>query len=169
MGYMMILVTGRQVFGIVFPIFLFLFAIGMPVVVTKLMKSDSVKERDKLKKRCKVKTTGNIIDLDYNVPIEYRDIHTEMNGPTVRMIAKYEFLVNGIRYTGSDYIYHLPGQKTVSVLYDPSDPSNNCTPWGKKVSNGTEHIIPILIVIGVIAFIVLVGALMAAALGARYR
>ena len=167
MECMMVLLSPRQMFGIILIISMVIFAFGLPVIVTKLTRPKTAKDRAKQQKRCTAKTTGNIIDMDYNVPLEYRDIHND-NGPTVRMIAKYEFFVNGIRYTGSDYIYNLPGQKTVNVLYDPNDPSNNCTPWGRKVENGTEHIIPMLIVFGVIAFIVFSLVLISALLGSRY-
>lgn len=59
--------------------------------------------------------------------------------------------------------------KTIDVLYDPHDPSNSCTPYGRSVDKGSEHIIPILIVLGVIVFIVLICTLAAAVLGAKYR
>ena len=156
MGDMVILMTGRQIFGIVLIIFMIAFAIGGPVLATQLTKPKSAREQDRRKKRCTAKVVGYIIDMDYNVPLEFRNIHDDrISGPTVRMIARYEFFVNGIRFTGCDYIYNFPGQKTVNVLYDPSDPSNNCTPWGRKTSNGTDHIIPLFIVLGVLAVIFL--------------
>lgn len=165
MEYMMVTATVGPVFGI---IFMAAFAFGMPVLVTKLTRSNASKEEAKRHKRCKAKTTGNILDLNYNVPPEMRDIHDD-HGPTVRMIASYEFFVNGTRYTGRDYIYHLPGQKTVNVLYDPSDPNNNCTPWGRKTNNGTEYIIPLLIVIGIFGFIFLCILGIAACSGSAFR
>ena len=151
---MVVLASALQTFGIIMSVFMVFIAFGSPVIVAKLTRSKNAKDRAKQKKRCTAKTKGNIIDMDYNVPLEFRDIHDD-NGPTVRMIARYEFFVNGIRYTGSDYIYNLPEQKTVSVLYDPGNPSNNCTPWGRKTDNGTEHIIPIFIVLGVIVVVLL--------------
>lgn len=154
MEYTMVLASARQTFGIIMIIIMLFITFASPMLVTKLTRSEASKNQAKQKKRCTAKIKGNIIDMRYNVPPEYRDIHDD-NGPTVRTIANYEFFVNGVRYTGSDYIYNFPGQRTVDVLYDPSNPSNNCTPWGRKVDNGTEHIIPIFIVLGVIVAIFL--------------
>ena len=116
MGDMMILASGRQIFGIIMIILMVFIAFGLPILVTRLTNPKTVKEK-----------------------------------------IKRKYFVNGVRYTGRDEIFTSLGGvgKTIDVLYDPHDPSNSCTPWGKKADNGTEHIIPIFIVLGVIVVILL--------------
>lgn len=154
MECMIVLATPRQMFGIILIIMMAFIAFGLPIIVTKLTNPKSVKEKIKRNKQCTAKTKGIVTDMHYTSPDEFRGNEEAWSGGN-RTIARYEFIVNGIRYTGSDEIFTSLGGvgKPIDILYDPQDPSNNCTPWGRKADNGTEHIIPILIVVGVIALI----------------
>ena len=118
--------------------------------------SKTVKEKIKRNKKCTVKTKARVTDMYGTMPVEFRGDSDAWSGGD-RTIASYEYFVNGVRYTGRDEIFTSLGGvgKTIDVLYDPHDPSNSCTPWGKKADNGTEHIIPIFIVLGVIVVILL--------------
>ena len=46
-------------------------------------------------------------------------------------------------------------EKTI-VFYDPEDPSNSCTRFGKRQDNGMNYIIALLCVFGFFALIMLV-------------
>ena len=159
MGYMMVLASSDEnwakpiIFGVVF---VFIFCILIPMLCLKLTKPRAVKERLKMKKKCTVKTQARVIDMYGTMPAEFHENSEDWSGGN-RTIASYEYFVNGVRYTGRDEIFTSLGGvgKTIDVLYDPHDPSNSCTPWGKKADNGTEHIIPIFIVLGVIVVILL--------------
>ena len=170
MGYMMILASGRQTFGIIMIILMVFIAFGLPIIVTRLTNPKHVKEKIKRNKKCTVKTKAKVTDMYGTMPVEFRGNSDAWSGGD-RTIASYEYFVNGERYTGRDEIFISLGGvgKTIDVLYDPHDPSNSCTPYGRRADKGSEHIIPILIVLGVIVFIVLICTLAAAALGARYR
>ena len=156
MGDMMILASGRQIFGIIMIILMVFIAFGLPILVTRLTNPKTVKEKIKRNKKCTVKTKARVTDMYGTMPVEFRGDSDAWSGGD-RTIASYEYFVNGVRYTGRDEIFTSLGGvgKTIDVLYDPHDPSNSCTPWGKKADNGTEHIIPIFIVLGVIVVILL--------------
>ena len=142
----------------------------LPMVIINLTKPKFVKERLKLKKKCTMKTQGRVLDLYGTAPAEFRQNLEAWSGGD-RTIASYEYFVNGVRYTGRDEIFLSLGAKgsPIDVLYDPNEPSNSCTPYGRRADKGTNYIIPVLIVIGVIAFIVLFLTLISASLGSRYR
>ena len=46
--------------------------------------------------------------------------------------------------------------KETTVYYDPDDPSNNCTRFGKRQDNGMNYIIGVLCVFGFFVLIMLV-------------
>ena len=168
MEYMMVLADAQQTKVIIILVIFMLFTFSLPMIVTKLTRPKVAKEKAKLNKRCTELTTGNIIEMHSTLPDELRDLHVKRTG-SARTIASYEFSVNGVRYTGRDYVYVLPGKSTIGVFYDPYDPNNNCTSWGRKTNNGTEYIIPLLIVIGIFGFIFLCIIGIAACSGSRFR
>ena len=168
MEYMMVTATARQTFGYVFIALMVFMAIGLPIIVTRLTNPKSVKEKIKKNKKCTAKTKGVVTDMRGTMPVEFRGDPDAWSGGD-RTIATYEYIVNGVRYTGHDEIFTSLGGvgKQIDVLYDPYDPSNSCTPWGRKADKGTEHIIPIFIVIGVICLLVVCGAFVATCGGGR--
>ncbi len=105
----------------------------------------------KSKKKCKAKAEADItkvegLIVDDSQPSGYR-----------RTLGYYEFYVNGVKYTGCDEIFGLPfNLKKTIVFYDPDDPSNNCTKFGKRQDNGMNYIIGLLCVFGFFALIMLV-------------
>ena len=104
----------------------------------------------KSKKKCKSKVSAVItkvegLIVDDSEPSGYR-----------RTLGYYEFYVNGVKYTGCDEIFGLPfNLKETTVYYDPDDPSNNCTKFGKRQDNGMNYIIGVLCVLGFFVFITL--------------
>ncbi|MCR5226249.1 MAG: DUF3592 domain-containing protein [Eubacterium sp.] len=144
--------TASKIFGIILIIVMLIF----PVIGIRLTNSKDVKKQLKLKKNCRAKTQGRILDIYGTAPPEFRDHPDSWSGGD-RTFVSYEYFVNGVRYTGSDEIFTSLGTigGSVNVLYDPKNPSINCTPYGKKADNGTNYIIAMLIIIGIIAFILL--------------
>ena len=159
MGYMMVLASSDEnwakpiIFGVVF---VFIFCILIPMLCLKLTKPRTVKERLKMKKKCTVKTQARVIDMYGTMPAEFHENSEDWSGGN-RTIASYEYFVNGVSYTGSDEIFSSFGGvgKIIDVLYDPNDPSSNCTPWGRRADSGTNFIKPMLIVFGVLFGVIL--------------
>ena len=123
-----------------------------PVIVNCLVNKCMVSSgKIKSKKKCKSKTEAVITKtegyiVDASKPSGYS-----------RTLGYYEFYVNGVKYTGCDEIFGLPfNNKKTIVFYDPDDPNNNCTRFGKRQDNGMNYIIALLCVFGVFAFIMLV-------------
>ena len=166
----MILENESMATPIIYGICCVLFVILIPMIINKLTTPKFVKERLKQKKKCTAKTTGRILEVHGTAPPEFRQDPGSWPGGN-RTKVFYEYYINGVRYTGHDEIFislaAIGG--TVNILYDPQNPSISCTPYGRKVDNGTNHIIPILIVLGVIAFIILFLILASVALGSRFR
>ena len=49
----------------------------------------------------------------------------------------YEFYINGVHYVGAGLGFVTPlNNQTITVLYDPADPSNNITKFSKQKSSG---------------------------------
>ena len=133
--------------------------IGLPVIATKITTSKNVKTRLRQKKKCTVKTQGRILEIDGDAPPEFRQNLDALGRWGDKTIAYYEYFVNGVRYTGSDEIFtSLVTGGTVNILYDPNNPSISCTPYGRKVDNGTNYVIPMLIVV-VIAILVILACM----------
>ena len=104
MGYMMILASGRQIFGIILIILMVFIAFGLPILVTRLTNPKTVKEKIKRNKKCTVKTKARVTDMYGTMPVEFRGNSDAWSGGD-RTIASYEYFVNGVRYTGSDEIF----------------------------------------------------------------
>ncbi|MCR5460120.1 MAG: DUF3592 domain-containing protein [Acetatifactor sp.] len=120
--------------------------------------------RIKSKKECTKKITATITET-CDAGVINQD--TERGEKTQ---AYYEFFVNGIKYVGVDEIFGLPfNNQTVMVFYDPEDPSNNCTKFGKGQDNGSNYVKAVLITLGVIAAIVFFIILVAILLGSGRR
>lgn len=131
-------------------IFLIL-ALSSPLLVMNLSKRSLVKAgKAKDKSACKCKTTAVITSAE-----DCGELDPD-TGRGKDTLAYYEFEVNGIKYHGADEIYPNPfNTKTVTVLYDPQDPSNNCTQFGKRQDNGSNYLIALGIIFGVIAVIMI--------------
>lgn len=123
------------------------FTLSLPVIVSNLTTRSLVKSGKIMDKRaCKCKTQARIISTNDTGRID-RD-----TGRGIYTSAYYEFFVNGIRYTGYGQIYGNPfNTQTVMVLYDPRNPNNNCTQFGKRQNNGSNYLIALGIVFGIIA------------------
>ena len=123
-----------------------------PVIINYLVNRSMIsKGKIKDKKNCKAKTEAVITKtegyiVDASKPSGYRGT-----------LGYYEFYVNGVKYTGCDEIFGLPFnlEKTI-VFYDPDDPNNNCTRFGKRQDNGMNYIIALLCVFGFFALIMLI-------------
>ena len=127
------------------------FTLSSPVIVLNLSKRSLVRSgKVKDKGACKCKTTAVIKSVEDSGEL---DPDTGRGKDTK---AYYEFEVNGVIYHGVDDIYPNPfNTNTVTVLFDPHDPDNNCTRFGKRQDNGTNYLIALGIVFGVIAVIML--------------
>ncbi len=125
-------------------------ALLSPVIIMNLSKRSLVRsEKVKDKSACKCKTTAVITNVEDSGEF---DPDTGRGKDTT---AYYEFEVNGIKYHGVGEIYPNPfNTHTVTVLYDPNDPDNNCTRFGKRQSNGTNYLIALGIIFGVIGLII---------------
>lgn len=128
-----------------------IFTLSSPVIIMNLSKRSLVRSgKVKDKSACKCKATAVIKSVEDSGEL---DPDTGRGKDTT---AYYEFEVNGIKYHGVDEIYPNPfNTKTVTVLYDPQDPSNNCTRFGKRQSNGANYLIALGIILGVIAVVVM--------------
>lgn len=124
---------------------------SLPVIVKVLSRRSLVKSGKIMDNRaCKSRTQARILSTEATGRID-RD-----TGRGIYTSAHYEFFVNGVRYTGYDQIYGNPfNTQTVIVYYDPRDPNNNCTKFGKGQDNGTNYLIALGIVFGIIAVIIL--------------
>lgn len=139
---------------------IFVGMLAFPLVLMKVTNHLMVSNgKIKSKKNCTRKITATITkisDAGFIDPDTGRGKETE---------AWYEFYVNGVKYQGIDYIFALPfNTQTVTVLYDPKDPSNNCTKFGKGRDDGSNYVKAILIIAGIIAVIVLFFSFVAAIL-----
>lgn len=72
MGYMMILASGRQIFGIIMIILMVFIAFGLPILVSRLTNPKTVKEKIKRNKKCTVKTKARVTDMYGTMPVEFR-------------------------------------------------------------------------------------------------
>ena len=133
-------------------IFFIVFAFSSPLIAFYinnkiLVSSGKIKSKKKCKAKAEAvitKTEGYIVDA------------SKPNGYS-RTLGYYEFYVNGVKYTGCDEIFGLPfNLKKTIVFYDPNDPNNNCTRFGKRQDNGMNYIIALLCIFGVFALIMLV-------------
>ncbi len=150
---------------ILFFVVFFGMMLAFPIVIMQVTNHLLVSSgKMKSKKNCTCKTTATITkisDAGFLDPDTGRGKETE---------AWYEFYVNGVKYSGIDYIFDLPfNNQTVTVLYDPKDPNNNCTKFGKGRDNGSNYVKAVLITVGIIAAIVLFFSFVAALLGAGRR
>ncbi len=157
MECMMVLASARQTFGIILIIFMVICLIGLPVIATKIATPKSVKNRLKQKKKCTVKTQGRVLEVYGDAPPEFRQNLDALGRWGDRTIVYYEYFVNGVRYTGCDEIFSSLATigGTINILYDHINPSISCTPYGRKVDNGTNYVIPMLIVAVIVLLVVL--------------
>ena len=95
MGDMMILASGRQIFGIIMIILMVFIAFGLPILVTRLTNPKTVKEKIKRNKKCTVKTKARVTDMYGTMPVEFRGDSDAWSGGD-RTIASYEYFVNGV-------------------------------------------------------------------------
>lgn len=123
------------------------FALSSPVIVLNLSKRSLVRSgKVKDKSACKCKTTAVITSVE-----DCGELDPD-TGRGKDTLAYYQFEVNGVMYHGADEIYPNPfNTKTVTVLYDPQDPNNNCTQFGKRQDNGSNYLIALGIILGVVA------------------
>ena len=128
-----------------------IFTLSSPVIVMNLSKRSLVRSgKVKDKRACKCKATAVITKVEDSGELD------PDTGRGKNTTAYYEFEVNGIKYHGVDEIYPNPfNTKTVLVLYDPQDPNNNCTRFGKRQDNGLNYLIALGIIFGVIAVVML--------------
>ena len=129
----------------------FIFAFSSPIIVMRLVRRHNVKSgRVKSKEACKCKAQATITKTYDSGMI------SDLSGRGKKTHAHYEFYVDGIKYNGVGEIYGNPfNNQTVTVLYDPNDPSNNCTQFGKGQQNGRNYLIALAIVIGGIIIVYL--------------
>lgn len=144
------------------PILFLVFCFISPFIVLNLLNRNN--PYVKKTKRCTQSIEAHITDTDYSGPL------SDLNGLGKNTLVHYEFYINGVHYVGAGLGFVTPlNNQTITVLYDPADPSNNITKFSKQKSSGTYYIKPLLITIGIIALIIFLVILIAVASGSRFR
>jgi len=145
-----------------FIILFLVFCLMSPFVVINLSHRNN--PYVKKTKRCTQSIEANITGA------EDTGMLSDLNGRGKNTLVHYEFYINGVHYVGvgQGFLTSL-NNRTITVLYDPTDPNNNITKYGKQKHSGTYYLKPLLITIGVIALIIFLLIMVTADLGSRFR